>query len=92
LKVKTNISYDHPPYQDSMTDKEPYHSKEIMDLENKLDQLIALYASVKIENEALKRKQDILVQEKALLLEKTTIAKNRVEAMISRLKAMGQGS
>jgi cell division protein ZapB len=75
-----------------MAQKEPYQSLEITDLEKKLDQLIALYDSVKNENHALKSKQDDLVREKAQLLEKTTIAKNRVEAMISRLKAMGQGS
>lgn len=75
-----------------MTGKEPYQSLEITDLENKLDQLIQLYDSVKNENEDLKSKQDVLLREKALLVEKTTLAKNRVEAMISRLKAMGQGS
>ena len=68
-----------------MTEKEPYQTLEITDLEKKLDQLIALYDSVKNENDALKSKQDTLLQEKAMLLEKTTIAKNRVEAMISRL-------
>jgi cell division protein ZapB len=73
-----------------MTDKEPYQSLELRDLETKLDQLIDLYDSVKNENETLKSKQDDLVREKAYLLEKTTIARNRVEAMISRLKAMGQ--
>ncbi|MEQ1545308.1 TIGR02449 family protein [Methyloglobulus sp.] len=73
-----------------MTDKEPYQSLELRDLETKLDQFIDLYDSVKNENETLKSKQDDLVREKAYLLEKTTIARNRVEAMISRLKAMGQ--
>ena len=75
-----------------MTEKEPYQSLELRDLETKLDQLIDLYDSVKNENEALKSKQEALVREKAHLLEKTTIARNRVEAMISRLKTMGQGS
>jgi cell division protein ZapB len=75
-----------------MTEKEPYQSLEIKDLEKKLDQLIELYNSVETENEALKSKQEALVQEKTHLLEKTTIARNRVEAMISRLKTMGQGS
>jgi cell division protein ZapB len=75
-----------------MTEKVPYQSLEIKDLEKKLDQLIALYHSVETENEALKSKQEALVREKAHLLEKTTIARNRVEAMISRLKTMGQGS
>jgi cell division protein ZapB len=75
-----------------MTEKEPYQSLELRDLETKLDQLIALYDSVKNENESLKSKQDALVREKDHLLEKTTQARNRVEAMISRLKTMGQGS
>ncbi|ESS71886.1 TIGR02449 family protein [Methyloglobulus morosus KoM1] len=75
-----------------MTEKEPYQSLEIKDLEKKLDQLIELYHTVETENEALKSKQETLVREKAELLEKTTIARNRVEAMISRLKTMGQGS
>lgn len=75
-----------------MTEKEPYQSLEMKDLEKKLDQLIELYNSVKNENDALRSKQDSLVREKAHLVEKTTLARNRVEAMISRLKAMGQGS
>ena len=75
-----------------MTEKEPHQSLEIKDLEQKLDQLIELYLSVRTENETLKSKQEALVQEKAHLLEKTTLARNRVEAMISRLKTMGQGS
>ena len=75
-----------------MTEKEPYQSLEIKDLEKKLDQLIELYLSVKVENDALKSKQEALVREKAQLLEKTTLAKSRVEAMISRLKTMGQGT
>lgn len=80
-----------------MTEKKPYQSLEsqsldIGDLERKLDQLIDLYESVKNENDVLKSKQLALIKEKAQLVEKTTLARNRVEAMISRLKAMGQGS
>ncbi len=75
-----------------MIEKEPHQSLDIKELEKKLDQLIELYNIVKKENEVLKVKQDGLMREKAHLLEKTTLAKNRVEAMISRLRAMGQGS
>jgi cell division protein ZapB len=60
--------------------------------QNKLDQLIAQYQSVKNENNSLKSKQEVLVMEKATLLEKTTLARTRVEAMITRLKEMEQGS
>jgi cell division protein ZapB len=73
-----------------MTQK--YKSLELKDLEDKLDQLIAQYQSVKNENTSLKTKQEVLVMEKAKLLEKTTLARTRVEAMITRLKEMEQGS
>lgn len=78
--------------RDAMTNKEPSQSTELKDLEKKLDQLIELYNAVKKENDALRNRQDSLIREKAQLVEKTTLARNRVEAMISRLKAMGQGS
>ncbi len=73
-----------------MTQK--YKSLELKDLEDKLDQLIAQYQTVKNENTSLKTKQEVLVMEKAKLLEKTTQARTRVEAMITRLKEMEQGS
>lgn len=65
---------------------------ELQDLEDRLDKLIQQYNSVKNENNTLKTKQDALVREKAKLLEKTTLARSRVEAMITRLKAMEHGS
>ncbi len=67
-------------------------SLELKDLEDKLDQLIEQFGNVKNENKSLKTKQDSLVREKAKLLEKTTLARTRVEAMITRLKAMENGS
>ena len=74
----------------SQSDNDP--STELAALEAKLDTLIAQYNQVKNENKSLKLKQDALVKEKAKLLEKTTLAKARVEAMISRLKAMEHDS
>lgn len=67
-------------------------STELKDLEEKLDELIAQYQAMKNENHSLKIKQDALVKEKAKLLEKTTQARARVEAMIARLKAMEHGA
>lgn len=67
-------------------------SLELKNLEDKLDQLIEQYTHVQNENSSLKTKQDSLVREKAKLLEKTTLARTRVEAMITRLKAMENGS
>ena len=51
--------------------------------------MIAQYNLIKNENKSLKVKQDALVKEKAKLLEKTTLAKARVEAMIARLESDG---
>ncbi len=65
---------------------------EFKTLENKLDQLVKKYTDVKNENSSLKIKQETLAQEKAQLLEKTTLARTRVEAMITRLKAMEHSS
>jgi len=67
-------------------------SLELKDLEDKLDQLNPAICQCKNENKSLKTKQDSLVREKAKLLEKTTLARTRVEAMITRLKAMENGS
>ncbi len=75
-----------------MTNSETTQSLELKELEDKLDKLIEQYNSVKTENSSLKIKQESLVREKAKLLEKTTLARTRVEAMITRLKAMEQGS
>ena len=75
-----------------MTDSEQNQTLEIKALEDKLDSLIELYGSIKNENHTLKSKQEELVREKAKLIEKTTLARTRVEAMISRLKSMEQGT
>lgn len=70
----------------NMTDT--YLPLELKDFEDKLDQLINKYHDVKDENSSLKIKQETLAQEKAQLLEKTKLARTRVEAMINRLKSM----
>lgn len=69
-----------------------YPADELKSLETKLDVLIDEYKHIKVENVSLKIKQDTLVREKAKLLEKTTLARTQVEAMINRLKAMEQNS
>jgi cell division protein ZapB len=67
-------------------------SIDIKALENKLETLIELYSATKNENISLKNKQTELVREKAKLLEKTSLARSRIESMISRLKMMEQGT
>ena len=63
---------------------------EIKDLEAKIDELIQLCDELERKNAMLATDRDNLVQEKARLLEKNEVAKNKVEAMILRLKALEQ--
>ncbi|MES9937674.1 MAG: TIGR02449 family protein [Sedimenticola sp.] len=57
-------------------------------LEVRVDDLIHTVTLLKEENQALRVKQENLMTERAELIEKTELAKTRVEAMISRLKSM----
>ncbi len=61
-------------------------------LESKVDELIRTNARLRDENHSLLSTQESLVAEKAELIEKTELAKSRVEAMITRLKSMETGS
>lgn len=66
--------------------------KLLTDLESKLDELIGLCTSLEKENSKLKAREETWQQEKTRLVEKNEIARTRVEAMISRLKNLGQES
>ncbi|MDZ7829461.1 MAG: TIGR02449 family protein [Halofilum sp. (in: g-proteobacteria)] len=57
-------------------------------LTRQVDELIALCERLQSENESLKHQQNSLSGERARLIEKNEQARVRVEAMISRLKAM----
>jgi cell division protein ZapB len=57
-------------------------------LEVRVEELIRACSSLKDENKSLRISQDNLVAERAALIEKTELARARVEAMITRLKAM----
>ena len=56
--------------------------------ESHVDELIKECDSLRTENFALKSQQSNLVAERASLIEKSELARTRVEAMIARLKAM----
>ena len=57
-------------------------------LEVRVEELIRACSFLKDENKSLRTRQDNLVAERAALIEKTELARARVEAMITRLKAM----
>jgi len=61
---------------------------DIVKLEKRIDELIALCDSLKNENTLLRDRQEILVEERARLIEKAEMARVRVESMLIRLKAM----
>lgn len=60
-------------------------------LEQRVDELINAVARLQTENQSLRAQQADLVTERARLIEKTELARSRVEAMIARLKAMENG-
>ena len=61
---------------------------DLASLEARVDDLIRTVDKLSEENTALRSQQNHLMAERATLIEKTEMARNRVEAMIARLKAM----
>ena len=57
-------------------------------LEQRIEQLIAVCYRLKKENRTIKTGQRDLAQEHARLVEKTQIARTRIESMIGRLKSL----
>ncbi len=65
-----------------------FPNEELNRLERQVDNLIALLHLLGNENKALKTQQSNWTVERAKLIEKNELAKNRVESMIGRLKAL----
>jgi cell division protein ZapB len=57
-------------------------------LERQVDELIRGSERLSEENHSLRLRQDALLSERAGLVEKTELARARVEAMLERLKTM----
>ncbi len=66
--------------------------QELKNLEDKVEKLMELCEQLKTENRVLIARQNDLIRDRTRLLEKTALARSRVEAMITRLKSMGQSS
>lgn len=60
-------------------------------LEKQVSELIEICGELKKENTSLRTQQDHLVTERAQLIEKTELARTRVESMIARLKSLELG-
>ena len=63
-------------------------SFDIDHFERQVDGLIHLCRHLQEENASLRARQETLVAERGELIEKTEQARSRVEAMLSRLRAM----
>jgi len=61
-------------------------------LERRVDDLVGVCRKLKKENLAIKAGSERLNDDHAKLMEKTQIARARIEAMIGRLKALERGS
>ena len=71
----------------------PGHDRmDLQALETQVDELIHTCEQLTSENRALREQQSSLVAERASLIEKSELARSRVEAMIARLKAMEIGT
>ncbi len=66
--------------------------QELQRLGKRLDELVVICNQLKEENRSLKDRQDLLIADRATLLQKNEQVRARVEAMIGRLKAMETSS
>ncbi len=90
---KTTINRCNPlTPNDSQDDTSPMEELSLRALEARLDELIRACEELTDENRALRDQQAHLMAERAALIEKSELARSRVEAMIARLKAMEIGA
>ncbi len=61
-------------------------TNDLQQLEQKLDQLLEVCQRLQTENSNLRDREHSLLRERSKLIEKNDLARNRVEAMITRLK------
>ena len=74
------------------SDKDAYTEDDLRMLEQRIDELIETVGTLKSENTSLRQQKDKLMTERSQLIEKTELARSRVEAMISRLRSLELGS
>ncbi len=73
---------------DSTLDAEALSGLDFSTLQARIDELIRTLDELAEENRALRDQQSNLMAERAALIEKSELARSRVESMIARLKAM----
>ncbi len=71
-----------------MDNNKEYTSTDLKSLEHHVNDLISTVDVLKNENTNLRHQHHQLMTERSQLIEKTELARSRIEAMISRLKAL----
>ncbi|KZY43401.1 TIGR02449 family protein [Oleiphilus sp. HI0050] len=66
-------------------------ASQLKTLSGKVEQLLNYCQTLEADNLALKSSQDEWLSERTKLLQKNDLAKNKIESMIGRLKALEQG-
>ena len=69
-------------------DSNQHVESQLLRLEKRLDDLLAVSRQLQTENHSLKQRQNSLIEERAKLMQTNEQVRARVEAMIGRLKAM----
>jgi len=83
-----------PHYIDRMSkpNKTAQLELEISRLESSIDALLKTIERLSVENRSLRAQQDTLVTERASLIERHDLVRNRVEAIVTRLKSLETGT
>ena len=92
LEMKTTARCKHLTPMERNQNSSKVEGMDLSALESQVDELIQTCDLLTDENRALRDQQSTLVAERASLIEKSELARSRVEAMIARLKAMEIGT
>ena len=76
----------------SKSNKQSQIDLELSLLEAKIDGLLKTIERLSMENRSLRAQQDTLATERASLIERHDLVRNRVEAIVSRLKSLEAGA
>ena len=70
----------------------PVVQQELVQLEDKVESLVKVVEKLMKENRSLRAQQETLATERAGLLEKHDQVRNRVDAIVTRLKSLESGA
>jgi len=76
----------------SKSNKQSQIDLELSLLEAKIDDLLKIIERLGMENRSLRAQQDTLATERASLIERHDLVRNRVEAIVTRLKSLETGA